>query len=239
MSLVSDSSDRSDPAVRAGERLARIEATDRRRRTVASAALLAGAVALLALVVPFPGALVGAVAGAIALSALAYAAGPYEWGVAERRHHELDAIWHELRADADKTCDHDRYAAWANSKGQTVELAMIKRLPDLPREKGPLSPYRLERGDAFDADSLADAAEAMEALRAEAERREEKARTALERRRHKEADHAYESGLKAVDREAAEYAERRAAELARQDAAREAAERKAQAEALARALRRG
>src|SRR4051794_28611883 len=96
--------DRSDPLVRAAERLHHTAHTVRRRRLAAGVVLLAAAIATLAAAGPLlegDGAWVGAVVTALALCAWAVAVWPQAWSPAESRHREFDAIWRELRSDAD------------------------------------------------------------------------------------------------------------------------------------------
>jgi hypothetical protein len=234
--------DRGDPAVRAADRLQRLRRSDRRRRLVGAGALVAAASAGVALAQPLtgsPGATLGALVAGLGMLAIAIAIAPHEWSGAEVRHHELDSLWRELRSDADQEVPHRRFAAWAAAHGHEVRLSTLERSPGEPRLHGAPSPYTLTHEQAFDADSLADAASAMEKLRVRASRREEASRVARERELLHDERLAHERRLSEVEAEATAYAAEREAELRRRDEERLAAEREAQAEALARALRRG
>jgi hypothetical protein len=234
--------DRGDPGVRAGDRLARARRRDRRRRLIAAGALVAAASAAVALAQPLtgsPGATLGAVVGGLAMLAIAVAIAPHEWADAEARHHELESLWRELRSDADREVPHRRFAAWAAPHGQEVRLSTLERSPSGHRLHGAPSPYTLTHEQTFDADSLAAAADAMEQLRAKAAGREEASRAAHQRKLLLDERRAHERRLHDVEAETATYAAEREAELRRRDEERFAAEREAQAEALARALRRG
>ncbi len=58
-----------------------------------------------------PGATIGGLVGAIVLFTLAVAVWPQPWSSDEARHHELDAIWREARADADQEVGWTRFTA--------------------------------------------------------------------------------------------------------------------------------
>jgi len=234
---VVEEADRTDPHVRAAERLRAFEQRQRRTRRAAGV-LLGGAAA----VSPFiaaplagePGATVGAVVGALLLSGCAAAVWPWAWSARERRHHELTAIWAQARGDAETKVPWDRYAAWAGADGHDVELVLL-RLSGTADDPSPLSTEVVRR---LDPDDVAAAASAMEQLRERATTMETRAReqhvealSAAERRAHEEA-------LDRVDAAADEHQREAEEQMRRELAAQEAAERRAQAAAVARALRR-
>jgi hypothetical protein len=233
--------DRSDPAVRARSALDHERSRDRATRIGAASCL--GAIALVA---PFvaepltgdPGATVGAIVGALLLVALATAVWPHEWTADEERHRWLEAIWREVRTDADAHTPWERYAAWAEPAEGRVELVMICCAPIAERVRGAPSPYTRRVRKRLGPDDVGAAAEAMEELRREAAELEFKAREhyrddqlEAERREHEEMLRAIDDSATAYERE---QEGRVRTELAEQDAA----EREAQSEALARALRR-
>ena len=233
--------DRSDPGSRALARLEGLRARDWSRRVGSSLALAALAVAAPIAAAPItgdPGATVGAIVGGLLFLALAVAAWPYTWSAEERRHRELEAIWRELRSDADNPVQWERYGAWAEADEGSVDLARIACAPAVDRIRGAPSPYSSQVVRRIDADHVAAAAEAMEELRAEASELELRAQQRYEDE-HEQAERlAHEQVLHEIDEAAA--AELRAEEerLDRELAQQEATERKAQAEAVAKALRR-
>ena len=237
-----DANDRSDPAARALARRKSLRARDQRTRVGAAAALGALAVAMPLTAAPLtgsPGASVGAVVGALLALAVAVAIWPAEWSPEELEHRRLDSIWCEVRSDADQSVPWERYAAWAEPIEGTVVLGLLHRLPISDRVADAPSPYRWEVTRRLDADDIAAAAEAMEALRDEASELEltaeqswRQAQTGAERRAH-------EQRLADIDREAQADAQARDAALRREMDAQEAADRRAQAEGVASALRRG
>jgi hypothetical protein len=204
----------------------------------AAAGLLLAAIAAVA---PFlaqpltgdPGATVGAVVGSIVLGGSAAAVWPWAWSAAERRHHELMAIWGEARGETTEVASWDRYVAWARADGECVVLVLI-RWAARPAGPSPLS----ERVECrLKADDVA-AAAAMESLRDQAEAMEARARreflnsvAAADRR-------AVDEALQAIEATARRHQEHAEAEMHREIAREEAAERRAEAAALARALRR-
>ena len=104
------------------------------------------------------------------------AAWPWAWSVEEREHHHLEAIWREARTDALADVAWERYAAWAVADGEQVRLLRLTCLPctdDAPRR------LRSHVVESIDAAAIADAAQAMEALRKACEDRELAARQAL------------------------------------------------------------
>lgn len=185
-----------------------------------------------------PGAVVGAVVGALLLAALAVAVWPYEWSAAEGRHNELEAIWREVRTDADELVPWERYAAWAEPAGGEVKLSLITcgpRAGDAPR---PPSPFGIEVVRRLGGEDLEAAAEAMEELRAEAWQRELEARRRHEQEQVDAEQAAHDMTMQEIDARAAADVAAREEKLRREAAAQEEAEQKAQAEAVARALRR-
>jgi hypothetical protein len=233
--------DRSDPGVRAVELFDRGKARDRSVRTAAGLALGTAAVAAPFVAAPVTGssgATVGAVVGALLLAALAAVVWPYEWSSAEEQHRRLEAIWREVRTDADAQVPWDRYAAWVEPGGGQVELVLIRCAPAARRVAGAPTPYSRKVVRRLEADDVATAAEAMEELRAEASDLEFKARQDHSANLAEAERRAHEETLRGIDEEADAYQraadERAQRELAEQDAA----EREAQAAALARALRR-
>src|SRR3954454_11945112 len=124
-----DEPDRSDPAVRAAARLAQTRTDERRNRRVAAATLLlAGVLAVLAAepVTGEPGATVGAIVGALLLTALAVAVWPYAWSEAEATRRRLESIWPELRRAAARRVEWDRYAAWAEAREGSIRLILLR-----------------------------------------------------------------------------------------------------------------
>jgi hypothetical protein len=165
------------------------------------------------------------------------AAWPWAWSDAEREQHALAAIWNEARVDAEAATGWTRYAAWAQSEGDRVDLVLLSRAGSAENE-GVAGALRKIVTQSLDADAIADAATAMEALRDQAARREDDAR---QRYLDEAADaerKPLDDALRTVDETAA--AEQRQAEkqMLKELAEQEAAEREAQAAAIARALRR-
>jgi len=233
--------DRADPAVRAAARARSSEARERSLRVVAGVTL--GAAAALAPVAARaltgdPGAIVGAVVAALLLAGLAAVVWPYEWSAEERTHRQLEAIWRELRADADELVPWERYAAWAEPAGRDVELSLIGCAPGAGGAPAAPSPYRCEAVRRLPADDMEAAAQAMEDLRAEAARLELEGRRRHERRQRDAEQAMHERTLREIDEGAAAQVAANEERLRRELAAQEDADRRAQAEALARALRR-
>ena len=218
----------------------RLRTRESRRRLRAGVFLSCAAV-----VVPFcaqpltgsPGATVGAVVAAIVLCMLAVAVWPYEWSKPERGHHQLAWIWREARGGADdEPVAWERYAVWAEPRGEHVELQLICRAP--AADSTSPSPFSRSVVRRIDADDMEAAAEAMEKLREEAAERERRARERHERADVAAANRAHDEKLDEIDREAAVELAAREQQLRREFAEQDAAERRAQAEAVARALRR-
>jgi hypothetical protein len=240
MTSAGEGFDRSDPAVRATARMQAFERRDRSLRLAIGLGL--GALAVVAPFLAEPltaesGSIVGAVVAALLLLALATAVWPYEWSAEERRHRRLEAIWREVRSDADAVVAWERYAAWAESAGRQVNLALIRCAPRTGDTGFTASPYSRQLVSRIDGEDVEAAAEAMEALRAEASEREAQAR---ERYHHEQAEAeqaAHELTLKEIDDAAAADIAAGEEQARRELAAQEEAEQKAQAEALARALR--
>ena len=233
--------DRSDPGVRAA---ARFDATRRNYELAHTGVALACLFA--AIVTPFvaypltgdSGATVGAVVAAVVLASLGAAVWPHDWQPAEAEHHRLEAVWRELRPDAEVETPWERYGAWAEPRGGAVELSVITRAPLSERFAGAPSPYGSKVVQRLDPDEVATAAEAMEELRADLAQREFDARQRYEAELSEADRRAHEQRMRRIDEEAAAY-ERAADERARRELGeQEAAERQAQADALARALRR-
>ena len=225
-----DQPDRSDPAVRAAARLAHTRASERRNRKLAAVTLvLAGLLAVLAAepITGEPGATVGAVVGALLLTALAVAVWPWTWSEAETKYHELDSIWHELRTDAARRVEWDRYAAWAEARGSSIRLILLRCAPAGEQLGGAPNPYSTEFRHGIDAENITHAVTAMEALREKAADLELQAEQRVHQARLDAIDRATNAAIRADERDARD-------ELAAQ----EAVERRAQAEAVARALRR-
>lgn len=233
-------SDLSDPAARAALQLARAQAGDRILRI--AGALAAGAIAAAAMATAGPltgedGAWVGAIVLAGALLAVAAAVWPHAWSDAERRHHELDAIWRTIRSDGDVAAAYTLYLPWATSTGTAVELSLIERRP-VERHAGAPSPYVMKIVERLDPEDVLMGAEKMERLRSDAQARELEARQAHHESLIAAELAAHRRVLSSIDREAASYQREREHELRRELAAQAAADRAAQAEALARALRK-
>lgn len=235
--MAQPTTDRADPAVRAAQRVRDLEHRQRGRRTAAGL-VLAG----LALTAPFvaaplagdPGATVGAIVGSLLLAGCAAAVWPWTWSDQEREHHDLMAIWCEARTDVDAGVPWDRHVAWARADGEQVALLLV-RWAGSSDDPSPLS---VEVVRHIDAEDVAEAAGAMEALRERAAQMEARAReehlqalSSAERRAEDEALRRAQAAAQA-DQRAAE------ARMRRQLAEEEAQERRAQASAVARALRR-
>lgn len=181
------------------------------------------------------GAFVGVSLLAILCLALAFVVAPWTTHSSEARHHELQAIWREIRADADDEVPWVRYGAWAVADGETVRLELVcctRATSDTP------SLYRRGPAGEVDGEDPAAALAAMEALRGRAASMEEAARQAYLQSQQHERDLREDQALQAVERQAAEYQEHNEQQLRAEIAAQERAERRARAVALARALRR-
>jgi hypothetical protein len=233
--------DQSDPATRAAARLNRRLRAHHRGRIGGSVSLTLLGVALVVWAEPLTGdagATVGAVVAALCLLGLAAAVWPWRWSPAEYEHNQLNSIWRELRADADENVPWERYAAWAEAGPDSVQLQLLRYAPARPRAGGAPSPFSRSLVRHVDPDDVAGAAEAMEALRAEASKLERQAQDRItqdqlesERRRHEERLAEIEQATARAVQAGEEQARR---ELAEQ----EAADRRVQADAVARALRR-
>lgn len=236
-----DPPDLADPAVRAARALARRRRAEEQARGVAVLVLVAAGLGLPVAVAVGTGAdgpLSGAVLLGLLLLALAVAVAPIPWRPAEERHRELEAIWRELRPDADDDVPWERCAAWAESAGAAVDLVLVTCTPAAERAAGPPSPYDRRPVGRIDAGDVAAAAQAMEELRAEAAARERAARLRVECANERAERRSRERDLAEVDAAAEADLRAREEQLDRELAAQEDAERRAQAEAVARALRR-
>ena len=213
---------------------------DRSRRVATAVALTSAGVAMAAAAGPVTGqggATVGGVVGALVLVALACAVWPWDWSDLERRHRELEAAWQEARVDAGDEVPWDRYAPWADPLEGSVEIALIRCGPAIPRAGGAPSPFTREVLEVVDAEEVERAATAIIEARVLAADRELAAQ-----RRHSDDElsaeqREHEQALQAIDRAAAADLAAREAAMRREFAAEQDAERRAQAEALARALR--
>jgi hypothetical protein len=232
--------DRSDPAVRARRQLERFERDERGARILVAVVLVTLAAIGPLVAEPIagdPGATWGAIVASLFLVGCSVAIWPWAWSQAERDHHRLAAIWAEARPDAADPTPWSCHAAWAQADGERVDLLHITRAgsADDGFLRGSFSEV-VSR--SLDADAIAAAATAMEALREHAAREEQEARDRHHGQLAAAARKPLDDALREID-ETAETDKRRAeeqmrAELAQQDAA----ERRAQAEAIARALRR-
>lgn len=228
--------DRADPAVRASRDARHFESRQRARRIAGALGLFVLALAAPLVAAPLTGeagATVGALLGSVLFVGTGAAIWPWEWSSEERRHHELRAIWNAVRGEGEPT-PWDRYAAWADADGEHVKLLRI-RWTGSSDDPSPISAVVVQQ---IDADDIAGAAAAMEALREDAAQREVAARdqhfeemAAAERGAHDEALQRVDQTADAEQREAEQ-------QMLRELAAQEADERKAQAAAVARALRR-
>ena len=233
--------DRSDPRVRALARLQSFTARDQRARIATALALFALAMTAPLAAAPMigdRGATVGAIVAALLLVALAVAVWPYEWSPEEREHRELEAIWREVRSEADRAVPWERYAAWAEAREGSVELLLLSRGPATERLAGAPSRYRSRVVRRLDAEDVEAAAEAMEELRTEAAVLEVRAQQRHEDEKEEAERMAQERVLRELDEAVAADLKAEEERLRRQMAQQEAAERKAQAEAVATALRR-
>ena len=130
-----------------------------------------------------------------------------------------------------------RHVVWAEAAGDRVDLVRVTRAGSADPAVVPGS-FSAAVCRSLDADDIAEAAIAMEALREEAALDEERARWRHEDAAAAAARKPLDDALRAID-ETADAEQRRAEERMRAElAAQEAAERRAQAEAIARALRR-
>jgi hypothetical protein len=231
---MSAGADRSDPAVRAERALRRVGQRHKQRRWLVACGLLAAAAAM-PLLTGKPGSVVGGLVASALCVGLAVAAWPWAWSVEEREHHHLEAIWREARTDALADVAWERHAAWAVADGEQVRLLRLTCLPCTDHAPRRLRSHVVE---SIDAAAIADAAQAMEALRKACEDRELAARQALFDAQLLGERQADDEALAAVDTAAAR-AQREADEQMRREVeAQDAAERRAQAAALAEALRR-
>jgi hypothetical protein len=181
------------------------------------------------------GAFVGIALLDLLLAAGSYIAWPRAPETTELRHRELEAIWREIRADADAEVPWSRYGAWAVADGDRVRLELIRHAGTPCEQPSPFSRERAGRHPGEDAEG---AVAAMEALRARAAAAEEAARQAHIEAQARERDRHDDDALKSVEDKARAYA-KAADEQMREELARQArADREAEADALARALRR-
>lgn len=230
--------DRSDPAVRVAATLERQLTREMAVRTAAMLALVAAAVAVPAVtgdLAAEDGPVVGAMALGAALATLAYAVAPWTPSAGERRHRELEAIWRELRTDADERVPWVRYGVWAVAHEDVVRLQMVSCGRSAPGRPQFLRVDTVREVDGGDPDA---AVAATEAVRAHARRSEEANRQAYLEARQRERDERDAAALRAVEADAARYAREVEEQLAVELATEERAERRSRADALARALRR-
>lgn len=233
--------DRTDPGDRAAIRFARRRVAARRSRVA-----VAGALAMAALSVPIiaapatgsTGATVGGVLLAIVFACLAAAIWPWTWSAGEERHRWLEAIWFELRSDAAEQVPWERYAAWAEPRGEKIRVELITCAPATKRIGGVPSPYSRRVVKSIDAEDVATAVTCIEQVREDAAQRELAARTQHRENLLETARRQEEAAVATLERAtAAEIAAREEA-MRRELREQEAAERRAQAEAVARAIRR-
>src|SRR3954451_10824704 len=211
--------DRSDPAVRAARAVAASEHRQRVGRTLAALALGALAVAGPFVAGPLtggPGAVFGAVLASVLLAGCAATIWPWTWSNAEREHHTLAAIWDQARPDTRVDTAWDRYAAWARSDADRVELVLIRRAGTT--DTAAPSPFSQSVRNRLDADAALEATEAMETLRADATRLEQDARDRHEAAVARAERKPYEDALREVEHSAAEH-QRRAEDEMRRDLA--------------------
>ena len=233
--------DRSDPGVRAVARLERLRGRDRDPRIGAALVLAALAIAApmaAAGIVGDSGAMVGVIVAALLLVAFAVAVWPYQWKAEQLKHHELEAIWREVRSDADRLVPWERYAAWAEPREGSVELALLSCGPAIERLAGAPSQYGRQVVRRLDADDVGGAVEAMDELRSEAAELELRAQQRHVDEREEIERTGQERVLSEIDEAAAAQLEAEEKRLERELAREEAAERQAQAEAVAKAVRR-
>jgi hypothetical protein len=240
-STVDESKDKSDPGARAAARLGAQLRAQRRGRIGGSFALVLLGVALVVAAQPLTGvagARVGAIVAALSLIGVAVAVWPWTWSRAELRHHQLDSIWRELRPDAELGVPWERYAAWAEAGPESVQLQLIRCEPGRPRVGGAPSPLSRTRVRRLDPDDVARAAEAMEALRAQASQCEQAARERYTQHQLESERRRHEARLAAIDDELDQAVKAGEERARREIAEQEAADRGAQAETVARSLRR-
>jgi hypothetical protein len=238
--------DPSDPGARAAERLRlRRERRFRWRGGLAvalplvAAALLplagaAGAAALLMFFLLF----------LVPLSVIAATrVWPRDWNDFELEEYLLEAIWQELRGDADETVPWARFAAWAEADSEKIDLQLLRFASDLEPADEPWFSRIPVR--TFTVDEKEEATEAMESLKVEAERREREARERYELTLLEEEQRQHEERLAAMERlveyhkaELERQLEEDEARAQRERADQDASMRRTEAEAVARALRR-
>lgn len=239
--MLETDADRADPGTRAAARLQRVRAGDKKRRIASAVGLgvMAAATPVVAAsTTGDSGATVGAIIAALTFVAFAVTIWPYDWSDEERRHHELESIWLEARTDAAEATPWERYVAWASPRDASVQLMLITCAPARERSGGAPSPYGSEVVRVLDAYQMAEAAQAMDALRADASSRELEARQRHHSEQHEAEDQAHARVLRDIDQAAAADVKARGDELRREMAEQEAAERQTQAESVAKALRR-
>src|SRR4051794_3980924 len=117
--------DRSDPADRVATRLARRRVAERGSRVAAAIALAMAAATAPFIAAPATGsagATVGGVLLAFVFACLAMAVWPWTWSAGEERHRWLEALWYELGSDAAEQVPWERYAAWAEARGEKIRV---------------------------------------------------------------------------------------------------------------------
>jgi flagellar biosynthesis GTPase FlhF len=238
--LVRDAN-KSDPGARAHARLTRRLRAHHGGRIGGSVALAALGVALVASAEPITGAAgatVGAVVGALLLCGLGVALWPWRWSPAEHQHRQLSSIWDEVRADAREQVPWARYAAWAEAGSESVHLQLLRSAPGQPRAGGAPSPFSRTLVRRVDAEDVEAAAEAMEALRAEASELERQAQERRMRDQVESERRQHEARLAEIERATASAIKAGEEQARRELAEQQAADRRAQADAVAQALRR-
>jgi hypothetical protein len=233
--------DQSDPGARAAAGLSARLRSHRRGRIGASLSLALVGVVLVVAAEPLTGvagARVGAIVGALCLIGISVAVWPWTWSQAEHEHHQLASMWREVRTDAELEVPWERYAAWAEAGPASVQLLLIRCAPVRPRVGGAPSPFSRKRVRRLDPDDVAAAAEAMEAVRAQASQLEQEARERHTKDQVESELRRHEARLAAMDRELEQTVRAAEEQVRREVADQEAADRRAQAEAVARSLRR-
>src|SRR4051794_26152599 len=146
-----------------------------------------------------------------------------------QKHRELDAIWHELRPDADARVPWERYAAWAEAHDEAVRIVRITCGPAERRAGGAPSPYSRRVVKRLDPDDIAAAAAEMERLRDDAATRELEARTRQLERLSTAARLEEERATTELGRATADQIALREEAMRREMREQETAERRAQA----------
>jgi hypothetical protein len=233
--------DHSDPGARAAARLMNARRVHRFLRIGGAVAFVLLGLALTVTAEPLtgePGATVGGAIAALLLVILALAVLPWTWTPAEYEHRQLESIWREIRADADRQVPWERYAAWAEAGSESVHLQLLRCAPMHTRSGGAPSPFSRQPTRRVDTEDVAAAAEAMEVLRTDAAELEVQAKRRHELQQAEDDQRRHEARLTEIERATASAIQVAEERIRRELAEQQASDRRAQADAVARALRR-